>query len=271
VDLIGQTVSHYRILEKLGEGGMGEVYLAEDTSLKRKVALKLLPETHQQDPISHKRFIREAESAAALDHPFVCKIYEVGEHEGRNFIAMEYLQGQTLKERLAEGRIALDEALRIGTEIAEALEEAHERGIVHRDLKPANIMLTPKGHAQVLDFGLAKRIAEDGQEITTEVTREGTTLGTLAYMSPEQLRGEPVDTRSDTFALAVVLYEMLTGVHPFRKAESIQTITAILHEEPEDLSGYLDKVPESLSQMVRKMLAKDPAERFQSVSEVVAI
>jgi serine/threonine protein kinase len=210
--VVGQTVSHYRITEKLGEGGMGEVYLAQDTTLERKVALKFLPPSLQHDNVAHKRFIREAKSAAALDHPYICNIHEVGRSDdGQDFIVMEYVTGPTLEERLSEGRLALSEALSIGLEMAEALNEAHSQRIVHRDLKPANIMLTPAGHAKVTDFGLAKRVTpeEPGQEITAALTREGATLGTLAYMSPEQAQSKPLDTRSDIFSFEIVLYEML--------------------------------------------------------------
>ncbi len=270
--MIGETVSHYRILEKIGEGGMGEVYLAEDTSLDRKVALKFLPPSLQQDETAHKRFIREAKSAAALDHPFICNIHEVAETEdGRDFIVMEYVEGQTLREELAQSQLRLKDALRVGVEIAEALEVSHQQGIVHRDLKPANIILTPQGHAKVMDFGLAKKVAtEDGteQDISSALTREGATLGTPAYMSPEQVKGDPVDHRSDLFSFGIVLYEMLTGVHPFRKSRRAETTAAILQAEPAPLSRYIHEVPELLEHIVRKMLAKAQDERYQSAHEV---
>jgi serine/threonine-protein kinase len=270
--VVGDTVSHYRILEKIGEGGMGEVYLAEDTSLKRTVALKFLPESLRQDDIAHKRFLREAQSAAALDHPFICHINEVTQtDDGQDVICMEYVEGETLRERLVQGRLPLTEALRVGSEISEALEEAHRNNIVHRDLKPANIMLTRDGHAKVMDFGLAKRVvAEDGteQEITATLTREGSTLGTLAYMSPEQIKAEPVDHRSDIFSFGIVLYEMLTGVHPFRKAKQAETIAAILDHEATPLSRYTEEAPILLQYVVSKMLAKVPDTRYQLVHEV---
>ena len=165
--MVGQTISHYKILEKIGEGGMGEVYLAEDTSLERKVALKFLPLGLQTDPVAHKRFIREAKSAAAIDHPYICNIFEVGQtDDGQDFIVMEYVQGQTLKDRLEKGKLPVKETLQIGSEVAEALEEAHNKGVIHRDLKPSNVMLTPAGHAKVLDFGLAKRIERDKEDLT---------------------------------------------------------------------------------------------------------
>ncbi|MGW8179753.1 MAG: serine/threonine-protein kinase, partial [bacterium] len=177
-------------MEKIGEGGMGEVYLAEDTSLERKVALKFLPVGLQADPVAHKRFLREAKSAAAIDHPYICHINEVGQtDDGHDFIVMEYVEGQTLRDRLEQGGLFVEEALRLGSEVAQALERAHNAGIVHRDLKPSNVMITPDGHAKVMDFGLAKRVSTaDGheEEVTSALTRTGSTLGTLSYMSPEQ-------------------------------------------------------------------------------------
>jgi serine/threonine protein kinase len=269
--MIGQTISHCRIVEKIGEGGMGEVYLAEDTSLQRKVALKFLPAALADDELAHKRFLREAVSAAALDHPFICHIHEVVRHGSQDVIVMEYVEGRTLQQKLSEGPLDLKEALRIGLEISEALELAHRKGIVHRDLKPSNIMLTAGGHAEVMDFGLAKKVGrEDGteQDITTALTGEGTTLGTLAYMSPEQLKTEPVDQRSDIFSFGVILYEMLTGVHPFRKAQQNETIVAILNEGPAPLARFMRETPELLEHTVDKMLAKGPGDRYQSVHEV---
>ncbi|MCH8320897.1 MAG: serine/threonine protein kinase, partial [Acidobacteria bacterium] len=191
--MVGETISHYKILEKIGQGGMGEVYLAQDTTLDRKVALKFLPEELQQDSTARKRFLREAKSAAALDHPYICKIYEIGEAEEKSFIAMEYIQGATLREKLTEGPLLVRKALETATEIAEALEAAHKQKIVHRDLKPSNIMLTPEGHVKVMDFGLAKRVTPaegQGEDITTALTQQGSTLGTVPYMSPEQVRGQ---------------------------------------------------------------------------------
>ena len=234
--MVGETISHYKILKKIGQGGMGEVYLAQDTTLDRKVALKFLPEKLQQDSTARKRFLREAKSAAALDHPYICKIYEIGEAEEKSFISMEYIQGTTLKEALLKGPLPLKEALEKATEIAEALEAAHQQKIVHRDLKPSNIMLTLDGHVKVMDFGLAKRVtpAEGGQEeeITTALTRDSALLGTVPYMSVEQVRGQAVDTRSDIFSFGVVLYEMLTGVNPFKRDGQIETAHAIVSETP---------------------------------------
>jgi TolB-like protein/predicted Ser/Thr protein kinase len=266
--MIGKTVSHYRITEKLGEGGMGEVYLADDTALGRKVALKFLPAYLEHDETARKRFIREARSAAAIDHPYICKIYEVGEVEDKHFIAMEYVEGEELKEKMARGRLPLKETLRIASQIAGALAEAHEKGIVHRDLKPANVMLTASGHVKVMDFGLAKRAGKQDEDITAALTMEGSTLGTLTFMSPEQVRGEAVDTRSDIFSFGVVLYEMLTGVHPFRTGTQAETVNAILNEHPSPLSRYTEDTSDILQHTVEKMLAKDPDERYQLIREV---
>lgn len=270
--MVGETISHYQVLEKIGQGGMGEVFLAQDTSLDRKVALKFLPKESQSDPTSRKRFLREAKSAAALDHPFICKIYQVGEVEEQPFIAMEYLQGMTLQEKLAEGPLPVREAVEAASEIAEALVAAHKQSIVHRDLKPSNIMLTSEGHLKVMDFGLAKRVtptAEAEQEITTALTREGATIGTVPYMAPEQVRGQTVDTRSDIFSFGVVFFEMLTGVHPFRKATSLDTASAILRDDPPPLSNYVAELPEVLQHTVNKTLAKRPQDRCQSAREVL--
>ncbi len=269
----GETFSHYQVREKIGHGGMGEVHLAHDTSLDRRVALKFLPESLQHNETAKRRFLREAKSAAALDHPYICKIYEIGEAEGKSFIAMEYVRGQTLEQKLAKGTLPLDQTIRITSEIAEALETAHQEGIVHRDLKPSNIMLTEGGHAKVMDFGLAKRVASaegvDSQfETTPQLTDKGSTLGTLAYMSPEQLRGESVDTRSDIFSFGLVFYEMLAGTHPFSKATTMDTTAGILNQEPEPISRYRQDVPEHLVLIVQKMLAKGSGERYQLVHDV---
>ena len=203
--MIGQTISHYRILERRGEGGMGVVYLAEDTTLKRRVALKFLPTDSLADPEACARLVHEAQAAAALLHPNICPVHQIAESEGRTFIAMARLEGRTLRERLAEGPVPLDEALTIARQIGEALAAAHAKGIVHRDLKPENVMLTAEGRAVLMDFGLA-RVAG-----ATRLTRTDTTRGTVAYMAPEQARGETSDRRADIWALAVVLYEMVQG------------------------------------------------------------
>ena len=270
--MVGTTISHYKVLEKIGEGGMGEVFLARDLTLDRKVALKFLPEELQQDPTARKRLLREAKSAAALDHPYICKIYEVGEAEDKSFISMEYIQGETLRDRLAEGPLSVKEALQKALEVAEALEGAHKQNIVHRDLKPSNIMLTPESHVKVMDFGLAKRfIPAQGTEEKTmsqPLTKTGMTPGTPSYMSPEQIRAKTVDTRSDVFSFGILLYEMLTGVHPFRRSSPMDTVSAILNDPPPPLSRYTEELPELLQHTVRKILAKDPNHRYQSIHEV---
>ncbi len=243
--LVDSQVGSYKILSLLGTGGMGEVYLAQDTKLDRKVALKFLPKEMQDDATARKRFRREAKSAAALDHPYICHIHEVGDFDGKDFIAMEYVEGQTLKERLADGPLPLKQALETAMQIAGATEKAHGKGIVHRDLKPSNVMLTPEGHVKVMDFGLAKRLPAAGeansqeQTTTANLTRTGTTLGTLAYMSPEQLRGQGIDVRSDIFSFGVMFYEMITGVHPFLKPQGMDTASAILRDDPLPLRHYL--------------------------------
>ena len=218
------------------------------------------------------RLLREAKSAAALDHPFICHIHEVGEVEGKSFIAMEYVQGMTLQDKLARGPLPIREAVGIAAEIAEALEAAHKQSLVHRDLKPSNIMLTPEGHVKVMDFGLAKRVtpveSQDGEEITTKLTKDDSILGTVPYMSPEQLRGQEVDARSDIFSFGVVLYEMLAGVHPFRKRGQIETANAILSETAPPLSRYTEGIPVLLQHTVKKMLAKEPDRRYQLIHEV---
>jgi serine/threonine protein kinase/Tfp pilus assembly protein PilF len=268
-----KKVKHYEILEPIGKGGMGEVYLAQDTILDRKVAIKFLPEDLQTDPVARERFIREAKSAAALDHPFICKVYEAGEVDGKAYIVMEFLEGENLKDRMERGPLVLSESLNIALEIAEALEKAHKNEIVHRDLKPANIMLTPQGRVKVLDFGLAKKVLpqEEGGMAATishaSLTEYGTITGTLAYMSPEQARGEEVDQRSDIFSLGIILQEMLSGLHPFSKPSAIETLSSILRDPPPQLNIKPKTISPILFPILRRSLAKDPNERYGDIAD----
>ncbi|MFQ5512152.1 MAG: protein kinase [Candidatus Krumholzibacteriia bacterium] len=263
--MIGKTVGHYRILEKLGQGGMGVVYKAVDTRLDRHVAIKFLAPHLSADGNARTRFIHEARAASALDHPNIGTIYEIGEaSDGRTFISMAYYEGETLQERLQKESVATEEALDIILQIASGLAEAHGRDIVHRDIKPANVLVTRSGQAKIVDFGLAKLSGH------TRVTQTGMTLGTVAYMSPEQTRGEGVDHRADIWALGVVLYETLAGEPPFKGGFSEAVLYSILHEPPAPLAARRSDVPEELERIVMKALTKDPAQRYQTVGELVS-
>jgi serine/threonine protein kinase len=256
---------------------MGEVFLAEDTVLGRKVALKFLAKDAIEDPVARGRFLREAKSAAAIDDPFICKIYETGEVDGEPFIAMEYIEGESLADRIDRGPMSIEEVVATASEVAEALGVAHENGIIHRDLKPSNIMLTNKGRAKVLDFGLAKQVFAPGEMDTSaetassdDLTAQGVTMGTLTYMSPEQLRALPLTPTSDVFSFGIVLHEMLTGEHPFIRPTSPATINAIMTDPvPTPTSGE-HKVPPVLLAIRDKALAKEPEERYQSAVDIVA-
>jgi len=261
--MIGETVSHYRILEKLGQGGMGVVYKAEDTKLKRTVALKFLPSELTRDADAKARFTREAQAAAALSHPNICTIHEIGEHDGQSFIAMELVEGQSLKERIDRGPLPIDDAVSLAVQVGEGLGEAHEKGIIHRDIKPGNIMLAAKGQAKILDFGLA-RLGGD-----TKLTKADTTLGTVAYMSPEQASGKDVDRRTDIWSLGVVLYEMITGQRPFAGEYEAAVVHSILNDAPEPVTARRSNVPMELERIVGKALAKNSSERYPHIEDML--
>lgn len=266
--MTSEAFGRYQLLSKLGKGGMGEVFLAYDASLDRKIALKFLAETSQDDPAARGRFVREARAAASIDHPYICKIYEAGECDGRAFIAMELIEGCTLSERLRSGPLSWEQARVIALEIAEALMKAHEKNIVHRDLKPSNIMLLKDGHLKVLDFGLALRIITGDDETLSQMTRPGTTVGTPAYMSPEQLRGVRVDARSDVFSFGVVCYQMLSGVNPFLRPSLAETMSAILYTTPHPVDRYAKDCPPEFSRALARALERELPNRCPSMREL---
>jgi eukaryotic-like serine/threonine-protein kinase len=280
--MLGSAVSHYRIIEKLGGGGMGVVYRAEDLVLRRQVALKFLPGELTTNKRSLERFLREARAAAALNHPHICTIYEIGEHEGQHFIVMELLEGVTLKHRIAGHVLPKQDAVEFAIQISDALDAAHDKGIIHRDIKPANLFITARGQAKILDFGVAKLMSPDatGSEAadspTIEATMDqhltdtGTTVGTVAYMSPEQVRGEELDARTDLFSFGTVLYEMTTGRQAFSGQSTALTYEAILHHAPTSPMRINPETPLKLAEIIEKSLEKDRGLRYQSAGELRA-
>jgi serine/threonine protein kinase len=267
-----EIVSHYRILRKLGAGGMGEVYLAEDTRLSRRVAVKFIQRSAAAGDEANARLLREARAAARLDHPNICAIYEVGEEGGRRFIVMQYVEGVTLDRRIQGQPLDLSQTLAIAAEVADALRAAHAHGIIHRDIKPSNIIVTPRGQAKVMDFGLARLAAgTDGADAETQnaLTAPDAVIGTVPYMSPEQVKGDPIDARSDIFSFGVTLYEAATGQRPFASGSPAATASAILTHEPPPLARFSADVPEELQRIVGKCLEKDRERRYQSAADLV--
>lgn len=273
--MIGQTISHYRVISQLGSGGMGVVYEAEDTRLGRHVALKLLAPEACCDPAAMERFLREARIVSSLSHPHICTLHDIGTHDGRQFMVMELLEGESLKARIARGPLRLDDLLDLGVQIADALDAAHSHGVVHRDIKPANLFITRRGQAKVLDFGVAKlaeaeRGAADETHATREVTTAGSTVGTIGYMSPEQARGLDLDARSDLFSLGIVLYEMATGRQPFTGTTPAVIFEGILSKQPPPPSQLNADVPPELDRIIHKALEKDRETRYQSAADLRA-
>ena len=273
--MINEIIGHYRVIRQLGSGGMGVVYEAEDTKLGRRVALKFLQESGRTDPAAMDRFLREARSASALNHPGICTVYAIEEHDGRTYIAMELLEGESLDKTLSGGSLSVARTVEIGIEVADALDAAHKKSIIHRDIKPANIFLTHRGTTKILDFGLAKLLGDDGANAetigdldTAFVTAPGMAVGTIAYMSPEQARGEILDSRSDLFSLGAALYQTVTGVHPFPGSTSAVIFGNILHSSPVSPIGLNASVPQELERILNKLLEKDRDLRYQVAAEL---
>jgi serine/threonine protein kinase len=275
--LPNSTISHYRIVSKIGAGGMGEVYLAEDTKLDRQVALKILPQEFAEDSDRMNRFVREAKSASALNHPNIITIHEIGEVEGTHFIASEYIQGETLHNRLRQSPLDLKTTLDIAIQVASALNTAHRAGIIHRDIKPENVMIRPDGLVKILDFGIAKlsvkKAEPTDEEAATALKPQGTSpgviIGTANYMSPEQARGKEVSAQSDIFSFGIVLYEMVTGQRAFTGENAVDVIGAILHKEPTPLNQLAPELPHEIERIINKTLRKDPDVRYQTAGDLL--
>src|SRR3990172_3116135 len=257
-------ISHYRVLEELGRGGMGIIYKAEDEKLKRTIALKVLPESFTQDEESKRRFIFEAQNASSLQHNNICTIHEIDETEdGQLFISMDYYEGETLKNKISKELLSIDEIINITTQIVEGLHKAHENGIIHRDIKPPNIFITKEGIVKILDFGLAKKVDQ------TQFTRRDMKFGTTNYMSPEQIKGEKLDHRTDIWSLGVLLYEMLTGQHPFKADYEQAIVYLVLNQDPEDVKKYRTDVPENLLNVLEKSIAKERENRYEDLTSLL--
>jgi serine/threonine protein kinase len=278
--MIGRRLRQYEVLAKLGEGGMGVVYKARDVHLERFAAIKVLPPEWVADPERKQRFIREAKAASALNHPGIVTVYEITHAEGTDFIAMEFVQGQTLADLIARRRLSLTDALTYAIQVAQALAKAHATGIVHRDLKPSNIMVTDDGLVKILDFGVAKLASSGDIDANREAdtstipvddrlqTAAGTTVGTIAYMSPEQAEGRPVDARSDIFSFGAVLYEMVTGARAFQGSSPAGTLAAVIHDEPAPPSQLAKNLPRDLERVIQRCLRKDPTRRFHVMTDI---
>ena len=269
----GTILGQYEIRSPLGAGGMGEVYRAHDTRLNREVAIKVLPESVSSDPERLRRFEQEARAAAALNHPNILAVYQMATHGGASYMVTELLEGETLRERLNRGPIPLRTAVDYGSQIARGLAAAHEKGIVHRDLKPENLFLTRDGRVKILDFGLAKltlarAASEDEKTVTLQATEPGVVMGTVGYMSPEQVRGQAADHRSDIFAFGTILYEMVTGKQAFRKPTSAETMTAILNEDPRSVAQLAPSTPPGIQRVVHRCLEKNLEQRFHSAHDL---
>ncbi len=274
-DYVGQSLLHYRVVEKIGEGGMGVVYRAEDSHLKRSVAIKMLSSGKMADPERRKRFTHEARAASALNHPNIVTIYDITSHEGIDFIAMEYVAGSPLSQLIGDKGIPLHQTLEYAIQIADALEKAHRAGIVHRDLKPSNIVVTGDGQAKILDFGLAKLTHPpwEGASVAASsesLTESGVIVGTPAYMSPEQAEGKAVDARSDIFSFGAILYEMVTGRRAFKGDSNISTLAAVLHDNPEPVGRIVTGIPQELGRIIDKALEKDLGLRYQNASDLMS-